>query len=538
MNLVNPYIYTQLIAEVFDSVSSYALRSIDSFSGAVVRVRRSSDSTEQDFTATEITDGTLTTFTGANDGFVVTWYDQKGSNNATNPTASEQPRIVNSGALETENGLPVIRFLSTNLITIGGTIADFINGTDLPNSIISIAGTDDLVTQQIIYALNDSGSLDTFQERYDPANTRFKTWKRANFHDSRLIETNYNFTNNGLILLERFDSGTVLNLFANNTQLETNTSFNITGAIAFSTMDIGGNGNGTGSFTGYYNELHIFDSNKLSNRTAYLNNIKNHYIKPNFAFGLQNILSYSGNVVRARDNGVGEADYTASGYTSISTANDVLAVTLYNQGSDSITNQLTNGTAAEQPKGYISGTIETDSNGNPVAVFDGSNDYLESTDSNLLGVFSGLNPSYSYIMVLEPTTSGTGENLLDIRDSVNTSNWQLFRWNGTEFRFLGRNSAGSFMYDETVTGKSLNNQYIVEFYSTGSNFTVYINNVLELNNVAQSSATYTPDTFGFGANATTGGANFQGFIKEFQIFNSDVSSQREIIYNDISTRWS
>jgi len=35
-----------------------------SVGSAVVRVRRSSDNTEQDFTATEITDGTLTTFTG------------------------------------------------------------------------------------------------------------------------------------------------------------------------------------------------------------------------------------------------------------------------------------------------------------------------------------------------------------------------------------------------------------------------------------------------------------------------------------------
>ena len=77
----------------------------------IVRVRRSSDDTEQNFTATEITDGTLTTFTGAGDGFVVTWYDQSGNGrDATQATAGSQPQIVASGALVTENSDPAIDF--------------------------------------------------------------------------------------------------------------------------------------------------------------------------------------------------------------------------------------------------------------------------------------------------------------------------------------------------------------------------------------------------------------------------------------------
>ena len=66
----------------------------------VVRVRRSSDNAEEDFTPDEITDGTLTTFTGAGDGFVVTWYDQStNGNDATNAVADRQPQIVDTGAL-------------------------------------------------------------------------------------------------------------------------------------------------------------------------------------------------------------------------------------------------------------------------------------------------------------------------------------------------------------------------------------------------------------------------------------------------------
>ena len=79
----------------------------------VARVRRSSDNAELDFTPTEITDGTLTTWTGANDGRITTWYDQSlNSINAVNSTPAEQPLIVSAGLLQLENGLPTMVFNS------------------------------------------------------------------------------------------------------------------------------------------------------------------------------------------------------------------------------------------------------------------------------------------------------------------------------------------------------------------------------------------------------------------------------------------
>ena len=91
-----------LLDEYPNAAAAYSLRELSTASvgSAVVRVRRSSDNAEQDFTATEITDGTLTTFTGANDGFVTIWYDQSGdSNNSTQTTASNQPKIVSNGVI-------------------------------------------------------------------------------------------------------------------------------------------------------------------------------------------------------------------------------------------------------------------------------------------------------------------------------------------------------------------------------------------------------------------------------------------------------
>lgn len=92
---------------------AYSLRKVvASYSGAVVRVRRSSDNTTQDFTDTQVTDGTLLSFVGAGNGFVDTLFDQKARSgfNLTQTVQANQPIIVESGVLYTENGKPAMKF--------------------------------------------------------------------------------------------------------------------------------------------------------------------------------------------------------------------------------------------------------------------------------------------------------------------------------------------------------------------------------------------------------------------------------------------
>jgi len=110
-----PVLPTGLLADYPGASAAYSLRNLIDTTTSVVRVRRSSDNTEQDFTASEITDGTLTTFTGANDGFVTTWYDQSGNGvNAVQSTAIEQPKLVSNGVVELDNGKPCIIWDNTN----------------------------------------------------------------------------------------------------------------------------------------------------------------------------------------------------------------------------------------------------------------------------------------------------------------------------------------------------------------------------------------------------------------------------------------
>jgi hypothetical protein len=85
--------------------SMFKLRS--AYTGSCLRVRRSSDNTEQDigFVNNYLDTASLLTFVGANNGFIVKWYDQSGNaNNLGQTTASNQPQIVISGSLITKTG--------------------------------------------------------------------------------------------------------------------------------------------------------------------------------------------------------------------------------------------------------------------------------------------------------------------------------------------------------------------------------------------------------------------------------------------------
>ena len=93
-----------------NAIRAYSLRQLKSGITNVVRVRRSSDDAQQDFTETQITDGTLTGFCGSGDGFVVTWYDQSGiDDHASQSNPLSQPTIVLAGSVLLGNtGKPTI----------------------------------------------------------------------------------------------------------------------------------------------------------------------------------------------------------------------------------------------------------------------------------------------------------------------------------------------------------------------------------------------------------------------------------------------
>jgi hypothetical protein len=94
--------------------TAYSLRRLNrEYAGSAIRVRRASDNDEKNigFSGVELDTISLIEFVGADNGFVTTWYDQSGNgNDAIQTTASNQPRIVNAGVVDTVNSKPIVRY--------------------------------------------------------------------------------------------------------------------------------------------------------------------------------------------------------------------------------------------------------------------------------------------------------------------------------------------------------------------------------------------------------------------------------------------
>ena len=108
---------------------AYGLRRLYSlWTGAAIRVQRSLDDAKADigFTANgDLDTVALLAFVGSGNGFVTTWYDQSGNGrHATQTTPGRQPRIVNNGVIETQNGRPAVVFDGVNdrLATVSTTL--------------------------------------------------------------------------------------------------------------------------------------------------------------------------------------------------------------------------------------------------------------------------------------------------------------------------------------------------------------------------------------------------------------------------------
>jgi hypothetical protein len=114
-------------------------RLLSSYTGALIRVRRSSDNTEQDigYTSSGALDTTaLLAFCGAGSGFIRWVYDQKTGTaiNIGQSTAATQPRIVNAGALETAG----MRFLGSQYLdTASLAFSNFAGAQDV--QVVAIA---------------------------------------------------------------------------------------------------------------------------------------------------------------------------------------------------------------------------------------------------------------------------------------------------------------------------------------------------------------------------------------------------------------
>jgi hypothetical protein len=259
------FAFTGLLDTYTGAAAAYSVRKLSStYTGDALRVRRSSDDTEQDIgfnASNELDTAALLSFVGTggtDNGFVTKWYDQSGnSNDAINSDASEQPLVVSGGSVITENGKAAIEFDGVN---------DYLQNTSLVSSTPT--------THYLIVKANRTGVLQRFFDGGVSSSTRHSIYQNGTFQ----------YFGGGNISGDLEDTNQNLHYFLSN---GTSSEIAINGATAST-----GSG-GTNTLNGLtlaarwdgaaqwgdvlIQELIIFDSDQSSNRTGIETNINDHF---------------------------------------------------------------------------------------------------------------------------------------------------------------------------------------------------------------------------------------------------------------------
>ena len=165
---------TPLLDTYSGAAAAYSLRLLDSsYVGSAIRVRRSSDNTEQDINFNvfgELDTVSLLAFAGTGDAFVKVWYCQSGnSNDATQTDTASQPKIVSSGAVIVENGKPAVEFNDTTTYLQNDTIS--VN--TYPIAGMNVSAKQNTNSGTIFSLVNSSSGSQMFYNSYDITKTRW-----------------------------------------------------------------------------------------------------------------------------------------------------------------------------------------------------------------------------------------------------------------------------------------------------------------------------------------------------------------------------
>ena len=457
------------------AVAAYSLRYVVSaYAGSVVRVRRSSDDTEQDFNPTEVTDGTLESFCGAGDGFVTTLYDQSGNSyNATQSTTANQPKIIDSGSLILEGGRPSVEFDGTN---------DYLS---LPTLSVPQA-----LSQIIVARL---GTLST--------NTGFPVVISSAIAGNRVQMVAFDDSANNF---NAFAGSVNLNYAADVDHhiwfgLANGASSSIyqdgvlragpanIGSQTLSSIQLGGQINGLNVWQGTIQEVVVYADNQSDNRPSIGQNQSNYYNIP------------------------------------ISSSSDGFVKTWYDQSGNS--NNATQDITSSQPKVVDGGNLILEG-GNPVIRFNGTSQYFTSTYTSGADVsvflsakansFSGASANARYFDLHNGVTS-----LQFTRDS-STTNWAMKNsaWQGGAIS-SGFGSATTDYGIFTLLYKSSSNEFYVDGSSIASTGSPSVGIAGATTTIGQR-ADILASTY------------FNGVMRDLIIYNSDQSANRVAIESQMS----
>lgn len=282
-----------------NAAAAYSLRKLrTAYAGSAIRVRRSSDNTELNigFVDNELDTASLLSFVGAGDGFVTVWYDQSGEgNNFIQPTASNQPQIVSSGSILFENGQPCLLFNGTNNAmyifnnslspVVFRDISDSISfiSVEKPNIITGSSGA--WFNSKTLFEIRNNNSTAKVPINFGYSDSKLGYGATDNYTSDAEIIFSSTITNNQKVV-QSFVDNDLVQIFSNNNSVGSgsfvSSSSNRSIGLQNSTMSLGARSRDAGQldvsyYSGNLQEIILYKTNELSNRTGIESNINSHY---------------------------------------------------------------------------------------------------------------------------------------------------------------------------------------------------------------------------------------------------------------------
>jgi hypothetical protein len=265
-NVIGPS-YIGLLDTYSGAAAAYSVRLLKSdYTGNAIRVRRSSDNTEQNIGFDgngNLNESALTSFCGADNGFVTTWYDQSGNGrNATQTTAVNQPQIVSSGSIIKVNNKSALTFDGVNDIMVTTNF-----GLVQPENLF--------LTYQW---LTINKGANTFQGLIDGLSGDSMSFRESAGRIQAAANTQFLNTTTGANTNQNISSilynSTTSNYYLNNTLIVTGNA----GILNGGGIQIGRNGNFSNRH-GNFNlqELIVYGSNQNTNRSGITGNLNTYY---------------------------------------------------------------------------------------------------------------------------------------------------------------------------------------------------------------------------------------------------------------------
>lgn len=257
------------------AAAAYSLRSLsNTYTDPVVTVRRSSDDSEDSFTATEVSDGTLAAFCGLGDGFVKQWWDQSGNaRHAVAAADANEPKIVSSGVVVTEEGKPALQFDGSDDYLQNASLGAVFSGADVPlSSFAVLRDTDTTVEASFCGFGNDTFDTPLIRPYYVDSDGSFRVFNRDDANSSRTLD--FGVFGETQQVISSVSTGTSLSVWQNGANILSGGDINV-GQMTLNVFAIGAlvRASPLGYWPGTVQELILYKSVVSANRELIEGNI-------------------------------------------------------------------------------------------------------------------------------------------------------------------------------------------------------------------------------------------------------------------------